>query len=315
MRPLKVVFGVRGDGYSQLLQRALSDFGAEESFLRAVTRVKEHYGIDVSAGAIRRITFQHGRAIAEVGAHRTCPPAKELVTQIDGSLIPVVQPGKGGDARKKKTLVWREARLCCARAVGMAEPIYGATLGSVENASWLWRQTAQRAGLKEQTYVHGVGDGAPWIVDRFKENFGPQGNYLLDFFHVSEYLGAAALAIKGQKKCRGWLRQQQGRLLDNQWTKVLRSLKDHCEPPGAAETPVRAAYRYLHERTAHLDFRRARRRKLPIGSGEIESGHRHVVQQRLKLAGSWWKDTNAQAMLNLRTARANHDWIAYWNQN
>lgn len=314
VRPLKVVFGVHGDGYSKLLQRALSDFGAEESFLRAATRVKEHYGIDVSAGAIRRITFQHGRAIAGVGARRTCPPAKELVTQMDGSLIPVVQPGKGNDARKKKVLVWREVRLCCARAAGRVEPIYGATLGSVENASWLWRQTAQRAGLKVQTYVHGVGDGAPWIVDRFQENFGRQGSYLLDFFHVSEYLAAAALAISGQKKCHGWLRRQQGRLLNNQWAKVLRSLKDHCESPGTEETPVRAAYRYLQERTAHLDFRRARQRKLPIGSGEIESGHRHVIQQRLKLAGSWWKETNAQAMLNLRTARANHDWLAYWNQ-
>ena len=39
----------------------------------------------------------------------------------------------------------------------------------------------------------------------------------------------------------------------------------------------------------------ARERKLPIGSGEIESAHRHLVQKRLKLAGAWWKETNAQA--------------------
>jgi hypothetical protein len=51
---------------------------------------------------------------------------------------------------------------------------------------------------------------------------------------------------------------------------------------------------------------------LPIGSGEIESGHRHVIQKRLKVAGAWWKETNAHSMLNLRTARANHQWKHYW---
>jgi len=49
-----------------------------------------------------------------------------------------------------------------------------------------------------------------------------------------------------------------------------------------------------------------------IGSGEIESGHRHVIQKRLKLAGAWWKQTNAQAMLNLRCARTNNQWSHHW---
>jgi hypothetical protein len=315
VRSFSQALGIRTGGYSKLLQRALTDFGAEEAFGRAALRVKEHYGIEVPTSAIRRITFRHGRAINEISNQTKCAPAKELVTEMDGSLIPVVQRGKGADGRKGKVLVWREARLCCARAVGRAEPIYGATLGSVENASWLWRQTAQRAGLADQTYVHGVGDGAPWIVDRFKENFGGQGDYLLDFFHVSEYLAAAGLAVVGERKAHSWLHRQQGRLLNNQWPKILRSMEKHREPVGVEQAPVRAAHRYLQERTQHLDFKNARQRKLPIGSGEIESGHRHVVQKRLKLAGSWWKETNAQTMLNLRTARANQDWNGYWNPN
>ena len=46
-----------------------------------------------------------------------------------------------------------------------------------------------------------------------------------------------------------------------------------------------------------------------------QSGHRHVIQQRLKLAGCWWKETHAQAMLNLRVARANNLWNSYWSKN
>ena len=77
---------------------------------------------------------------------------------------------------------------------------------------------------------------------------------------------------------------------------------------------MRAAHRYLSGRSAQLNYAGARAAGLPIGSGEIESGHRHVIQQRLKLAGGWWKETNAQAMLGLRVARANHRWNAYWTQ-
>jgi hypothetical protein len=54
---------------------------------------------------------------------------------------------------------------------------------------------------------------------------------------------------------------------------------------------------------------------LPIGSGRVESAHRYVIQDRLKIAGAWWKENNAQNMLALRTLRANSDWENYWDQN
>ena len=47
----------------------------------------------------------------------------------------------------------------------------------------------------------------------------------------------------------------------------------------------------------------------------MESGHRHVIRQRLKLAGCWWKENNAEAMLGLRVARANQLWNSYWNDS
>ena len=192
--------------------------------------------------------------------------------------------------------------------------LYGATLGSVETASWLWRATAQAAGLGERTHVHGVGDGVPWIAAKFQENFGSQGRYLLGFYHVSEYLAAAALAIK-PKNPKPWRHRQQGRLLENKLVSVLRTLQPHRESETGGAQPVNAAYQYLHHRRDHLDYAAARCQGLPIGSGEIESGHRHIIQQRLKLAGCWWKETHAQAMLNLRGARANQLWNAYRSKN
>ena len=314
-RPFSQSVGLKPLAYSRHLQRALTDFGAEESFARAAERVREHYGIEISPSTIRVCTLQHGGCILKAADQVQLPRAREIVTQIDGSLIPVVaSEATAEDKRKRKKLFWREVRLCSARPKGKARSLYGATLGSLEATASMWRETAQKAGLTERTHVHGVGDGAPWIVEKFKENF-PQGRFLLDFYHLSEYLAQAALAICGEKKTRPWLRRQQGRLLQNQWPKVLRALEAHIEPPEALTdaSPVRQAYRYLSERNEHLDYATALRQGNPIGSGEIESGHRHVVQHRLKLPGAWWREVNAQRMLNLRTARANGTWQHYWN--
>lgn len=311
LRPFCESAGVRHRGYSQRLQRAMVDFGAEHSFGKATQRVQEHYGIQVPVEAVRQYTLRHGRSINPMAAGALAP-AQTLVVQMDGSMIPVVHRGSAADGRKGKQLLWREARLCLARASDKAEALYGASLGSAQTAGWLWREVALKAGLGHRTHVHGLGDGAPWIVDQFRENFGQQGSYLLDFYHVSEYLAQAASRIARTAKQREWTRRQQGRLLNNQHRKVLRSLEPHLESSGTEEAPVSAAHRYLTERHDYLDYVGAKTANLPIGSGEIESGHRHVIQKRLKLAGAWWKETHAQAMLNLRTARANNQWSQHW---
>ena len=288
------------------------DFGSEHSFARAAERVWEHYRIELSPETIRSQTLRHGRAMTALPA-AGLTSAATLISQMDGSMIPVVQPGSGPDGRKGKQLSWREAKLCMARSTDRVQGLYGATLGSAETAGWLWREVALAAGLTPKTYVHGVGDGAEWITDRFNENFQEQGRYLLDFYHVSEYLAQAAIKVACPGKQQTWRRRQQGRLLNNQLKKVLKSLETHLEPPASSETPVRSAYNYMSHRRDNLDYAGTRAKNLPIGSGEIESGHRHVIQQRLKLSGCWWKETNAQAMLNLRTARANGLWEQHWS--
>jgi hypothetical protein len=97
--------------------------------------------------------------------------------------------------------------------------------------------------------------------------------------------------------------------------KILEALKDHLEPPGTVQelAPVTNAHRYLSNRTECLDYPRALRLGLPIGSGMIESGHRHVLQARLKKAGTAWLMTNADRIANLRVLRANGQWLTLWN--
>lgn len=115
LRPFCQSAGVRHRGYSKRLQRVIVDFGAEHSFGKAAQRVQEHYGIEVPSEAVRQYTLRHGRSIEQLSV-QTLAPAKTLIVQMDGSMIPVVERGPGADGRKSKQLLWREARLCLARA-------------------------------------------------------------------------------------------------------------------------------------------------------------------------------------------------------
>jgi hypothetical protein len=55
-----------------------------------------------------------------------------------------------------------------------------------------------------------------------------------------------------------------------------------------------------------MDYQKAISKGLPIGSGEIESSHRHVIQKRLKIARAWWSVENANAMIKPRFGSSNN---------
>ena len=54
---------------------------------------------------------------------------------------------------------------------------------------------ALRCGYGDNTWVHGVGDGAPWIAQQMAAVF-PKQRFLLDRYQLLEHLheGASALA-------------------------------------------------------------------------------------------------------------------------
>lgn len=146
-----------------------------------------------------------------------------------------------------------------------------------------------------------------------EERFGEQADYLVDFYHVSEYLAKAAEAIATEPQ--RWRSRQQQRLKSNRVGKVFEELTAHLEEEeGEGEAaPVRTCLRYLSNRLSNLDYKGAIAAGLPIGSGEIESGNRSVIQARLKRSGAWWREENAENMLALRSRRASGEWQSYWS--
>ena len=101
-----------------------------------------------------------------------------------------------------------------ARNVNSVEPRFAATMEEAQQAGAVWLDCVKRAGAGEKTKIHCVGDAAPWILEQWRQRFKEQASYLIDFYHVSEYLAAAAAVIAG-KKAKAWLEKQQSRLKAN----------------------------------------------------------------------------------------------------
>ena len=319
LRPLPARLGVSSGGRSRRLDRVLTDFGSEHAFARAAESVREHYGFAIDASSVRAATLIHAqRAQNQLQTEydqpfRVLPEkgAAHVIAQADGTMICTVPPGARKGQRPRE---WKEMRLVAAQAKESTVTKYGVTFGSVAEAGRRWGHCTREAGWGLNSQIHTVGDGAEWIRLQSHEVFSTQATFLCDYFHVSEYLAAAAPTCRPAQP-NPWRRTQQKRLKRGDVALVLGSLAEHLEAEATpeAEAPVRNAHRYLSNRLDCLDYPRALALGLPIGSGMIESGHRHVLQARLKKAGAAWLPNNADAIAHLRVLKANQLWQTFWN--
>ena len=152
------------------------------------------------------------------------------------------------------------------------------------------------AGYGENSWVHGVGDGASWLAGQMAEVF-PRQRFLLDRYHLLEHLyaGATGLATASGFCPREWVAQQLAQIDAAKVAQVIAECRALAgEEP---EHPLAALGRYLEHQREHLDYGVAREQGLPVGSGAVEGGHRHVIQARLKLPGTWWKEATVNSML------------------
>lgn len=317
--PLAGRIGVGSRNPSRRLKRALSDFGVDESFAKAAVKVKEHYGFEISVSAVRKATLESAAKAAQAQGEqgsldlRLLPAqgAATLIAEADGSMVRTVEAGPRQGLRPRK---WEEIRLAAAQVQGEEKSLYAVSFESLEDLGARWGHCVKQAGRGLNSVIHCLGDGAEWIERLCREIFGDQGSYLCDFYHVSEYLAAAAPTCR-PSGIESWRATQHKRLKRGAAEMTIKELAAHLEPETTEEeaAPVRCAHRYLSNRRDQLDYHIALERELPIGSGLIESGHKHVLQARLKLPGCAWLKSTAANMAQLRVLRANQKWESIWN--
>ncbi len=276
--------------------------------------------IQIPQSTIRALSLKHASGIEKQQREQFEKPyrllpeqgAKQIIAQADGSMICTVPAGR--KRKGKRPREWKEVRVVCAQAVGVERAHYAATFESVQQSGFQWGHTAMEAGRGLSSQIHAVGDGALWIQQKSKEVFGANGRFLVDFYHISEYLAAAGKSCRPTNP-RQWLKTQQRRLKKGRWAQVITELENNQESKSTPEkeAPVRCALRYLKNRKNHLFYDEAIQSGLPIGSGTVESAHKHVLQNRMKKAGMAWLPTTAESMVQARTCIVNDRWDSYWD--
>jgi hypothetical protein len=72
------------------------------------------------------------------------------------------------------------------------------------------------------------------------------------------------------------------------------------------------AIRYMVRNRRFMRYDEYLARGYPIGSGVAEGACRHVVRDRMELAGMRWSVAGAQAVLDMRSVEINGDWASFW---
>lgn len=315
LRPFEMASGIEHRGWSKRCQRLIVDLGAEESFDRASKQMKEHHGVEVCASMVASTTLKHAKRAQQLldtlpNTKRSGNITTPLVLEMDGGMVPLVETSGCGDRRKSRRTFWAELKVGVVQRLGEMDWKYTCTLGSPNDlGDRMLILLETRFGWEGESELYGVGDGATWIAEQMERLAGVQGNYLIDLYHLSEYLAEAATAWSAnvKKETRGL----KDRLKKGQIAGVMRKLRKYSQVYPEHEG-IRKCMQYISNRPGQFKYDEAIEKGLPIGSGKVESTHRHLIQKRLKKAGAWWRRDHAELMASLRTLRANDDWERLW---
>ncbi len=309
VNPFEELASVTNRSYSKRCQRLVTDFGIEESFNQAAIRMKEHHGVEINVSAVRNITEKHANRAAELLAKEPSidQKSKQMILEMDGEMVPLVEYKDSKDKRKTKTNLWGELRVSAVQNHQETTWKYASSFNSPDELGERTATVMRSLGFNEKTLVHGV--GAKWIYEQGEKIAGSNFSYTIDQPHLCEYFAKAVKAWK--EDTREEVQRLKKLADDGKIEEVLQELKSKQESYPHHEG-LEACLRYIENRPGQFEYNKIRNRQLPVGSGKVESTHRSLMQKRLKKPGTWWLKENADKMADLRTLRGNGKWHLLW---
>ena len=145
---------------------------------------------------------------------------------------------------------------------------------------------------------------------------------LIDYIHVSGYLGKAAAALHpGDPATAGeWADGQLLRVLHGPAKAVAATLASVARKTRANPrkrdldlTDLDRAITYLTSNCKHMRYDKALEKGWPIATGMIEGACRFVIEDRFGITGARWSPDGAETILKLRAVVVNGDLDDYMN--
>ena len=146
---------------------------------------------------------------------------------------------------------------------------------------------------------------------------------LIDFYHASGYLQAAAEAVfpksQDQPQRQAWLQEHCHQLKHESGAAAALLQEMQHLPTARLNTSQRerldSAITYFTNHHHQMDYAAAQENHWPIGSGVTEAACKTLVKQRLCRSGMRWKEKGAAIVLSLRALMLTPDrWRQFWDK-
>ncbi|HNR99186.1 MAG TPA: hypothetical protein PKX48_06670 [Planctomycetota bacterium] len=304
---------------SQIARAACAMSSLEE----AAACLRDTGGLDVDVKTIRRITRRFGQcARSALPDHlRIMTPNGEgrtLVISVDGGRLRVRRDKRGPPTRKGRRRYhtdWREPLLLHVYVLNpdgsvdrSFSPLIDGTLGGADTLFDMLRLYLPSLLSIQPTRVVLIADGAPWIWARFEAIVKDgclagvgQVLQLIDFYHAVQHLGVFAQEYPGwHSACRTrWRNKARSLLRKGKIGKVLADMQRLVRRHPRNKALKREMHYFLNN-GGRFCYAWARRLRVPIGSGPMESAVRRVINMRLKGPGIFWHEDTAETMIMIR---------------
>jgi hypothetical protein len=314
--PVDEMLGLSAEGdVSPEMEKRVMDLAVNGPFGQGAERFSVHYPFCISDNLLRGSTDRVGEMLEESNGLylqlelKALPKtaAEVLYVETDGCLLPM----RGEEP-------WKEAkgavlfRSDCHHASSpqkprgeISEARYVASLGGQEEFDKQLSPALKAERAKAAKKVAWLGDGAPsnWSA---AQRHVPGCIEILDWGHAREHGKKFGKVVLGEESpwLPLWEKRLEELLYEGDNDVLVRELMD-CLGEDISDKGIDELDKlvdYYRTNAKRMRYREFRQQGLLIGSGVVESSHRHVLQARMKLAGQHWSLPKAKKMARLRAA-------------
>jgi hypothetical protein len=298
---------------------------ASWSFDVASDRLEELAGVRIADETIRRHVHRAAEGLAR--RREAAPPRGAFAAaggEVEFLTDGVMAPTRSGWRELKLALYLKRPRGAPAEPEDWAArelpgPTARAAYAAVadcEAFAATWRPRAEALGIDPAGPLTVLADGAEWIWKAAAAQF-PAAAGVLDIFHASGHLAAAAAALHGEGTAAAadWIEGGRRALLADGWPGLL----DHVGATpaegrtAAGQAGVDDLVGYFAKHTGRLGYFGRLRTGRSIGSGAVE-GLARRMGRRLKVPGRGWCAGNLDGMAGLVATVDTPEWDGLWSR-
>ncbi len=272
---------------------------------------KKILSIDVCSPQIQRVCRYYGELmdpLIEKNLEEYIPKLTNVEKQdkvyvmVDGSFLPTTQK-EWKEIKLARIFNDRKIIPISSKRNEVVDSVYVSHMGSVNEFFPKLERHLVDYGNKVI-----IADGATWIWNWADDNY-LGAIQILDFYHAKEKLVLfAKYQIKDMEQRTEWISQMRNELRENKVESVISKISAMRSRNEKAKEAKRKLIKYYIDHADRMMYKSYRDQGLLIGSGPIESAHRNVLQQRMKLSGQKWTVDGANAMANLRCYQKSGAW-------